>query len=380
MKNTLFLLFLMLTVSLIFSNCGSNTSEIPPERAAYYWQTTMDFDKTDDSIANNLKLKTLYIRYFDIDWSPGYKEAIPVGVLADKRGGASAMFSNKNIIPTIFITNRTFKKLDEKGVETLANNTVKKIDQISKQMKTWYVNSIVNYDDYRDNYNAYRKAEKEAELQFDSTISEIQIDCDWTASTRDKFFKFLELLKPKIQNKTLSCTVRLHQYKDRKLMGIPPVDRGLLMCYNVGDVQKFDTKNSILEATIVKQYLKGKTYPIKLDIGLPMFSWAAWFRGTEFKGIVSNWNELDAADKSLYRFTKNNQYLVSRDTAIGDNYLREGDMLRWDNSSEDAINETIDLLKNNLDLSGIRISFFDWETEKIKRNEKALKAYYHQFE
>lgn len=378
MKKT-FLLSLIVIVLSLMIQCSSNP-DISPERAMYYWQTTMNFDKTDDSIANNLKLKTIYIRYFDIDWSPGYKSGIPVGVLDSDSWKNTAYLKDKNIIPTVFITNRTFKNLDDKGIQTLAENTVKKIDQISDRLESWYVGSVVNYDDFEDNYEGYEKARKAAEVKFKTMISEVQIDCDWTASTRDKFFSFLKILKPKLANKTLSCTVRLHQYKDRKLMGIPPVERGLLMCYNVGNVRKFDTKNSILEAEIVKQYLKGDAYPIKLDIGLPMFSWAAWYRGTEFKGIVSNWNELDVADKSLYRFTKDNRYLVSRDTAIGDNYLREGDLLRWDNSSKAEIDETISLLKNNLDISGIRISFFDWETEKIKRHEKALEAYYRQFE
>jgi hypothetical protein len=139
------------------------------------------------------------------------------------------------------------------------------------------------------------------------------------------------------------------------------------------------TKNAILEAEIVKQYLKGKTYPIKLDIGLPMFSWAAWYRGKEFKGIVSGWNEADAKDKSLYKMTSDNRYFMKLDTVIGDNYLREGDMLRWDNGFEEEMEKAIELLQENLDLSDIRISFFDWETEKIKRNENNIEKYYRAF-
>jgi hypothetical protein len=163
-------------------------------------------------------------------------------------------------------------------------------------------------------------------------------------------------------------------------MGIPPVDRGLLMCYNVGNVQQLTTKNAILDAEIVKQYLKGKTYPIKLDIGLPIFSWAAWYRGNEFKGIVSGWNEVDAENQNLYKETSNHRYFLEADTVIGDNYLREGDLLRWDNGFENEMTETIALLKANLDLSGITIAFFDWETEKVKRHRSEIEGYYLEFE
>lgn len=372
--------FFVFTFLLFQYACNKSSPDLPTERAVYYWQTTMNFTETDDTLANSLKLETVYIRYFDIDWSAGYKSGVPVGVLGVDDWKGSANFKGKNIIPTVFITNLTFKNTDDKELEILANNTAKKIEQITERLEDWYAGSIANYDDFGEDYDAYQTAQNEAKTTFKTMISEVQIDCDWTASTRDKFFKFLELLKPKLNEKTLSCTVRLHQYKDRKLMGIPPVDRGLLMCYNVSDVQKLKTKNAILDAEIVQQYLKGKTYPIKLDIGLPMFSWAAWYRGSEFKGIVSAWNEGDAKDKSLYQLTSDNRYFVKADTVIGDNYLREGDMLRWDNGFENEMDKTIQLLQENLDLSGIRIAFFDWETEKIKREEKVLEGYYREFE
>jgi hypothetical protein len=70
---------------------------------------------------------------------------------------------------------------------------------------------------------------------------------------------------------------------------------------------------------------------------------------------------------------------MKSDTVIGNNYLREGDMLRWDNGFEEEMEKTIELLQENLDLSDIRISFFDWETEKIKRNESDIEKYYQAF-
>ncbi len=377
MKKMIFFLF----AAILLAQCASKnpTPTVTPERAFYYWQTTMDFSKNDDSLANNIGLKTIYLRYFDIDWSPGYSMPIPIGVLNKDLWEAEACLKDKNIVPTIFITNRTFKNLDDKGLNLLVENMAQKIDLLNESLKDWHLNSVVEYDD-NANWEKYEEARKNETAKFQTMIAEVQIDCDWTASTRDNYFKFLKLLKAKLSDKTLSCTIRLHQYKDRELMGIPPVERGLLMCYNVADVQKLDTKNAILDSEIVEQYLVGKQYPMLLDIGLPMFSWAAWYRGKEFKGIVSNWNSKDAADKSVYSLTTDNRYAVKVDTAIGDNYLREGDLLRWDNGSEKELNKTIDLLIKNLNTSGIRIAFFDWETEKIKQHEEAIKTYYRQFE
>lgn len=376
MKKVILSSLLSIFLLLCLSQCQMDNQST--ERAIYYWQTTMDFDKVDDSIANNLNLSTLYIRYFDIDWDAGYNAGVPIGVLnKDMIEENLTVLGDRNIIPTIFITNRTFKNMNVRDIDKLAKNTVRKIENINQQLKVWQINSIL-YETDKSSWEEYFEIEKN--FDFDTLITEIQIDCDWTASTRDKFFEFLEKLQSNIGDKPLSCTIRLHQYRDRKLMGIPPVNRGLLMCYNVAEVQKYDTKNAVLDTEVVKQYLIDKPYPIKLDIGLPMFGWAAWYRGTEFKGIVSGWNEQDAADKLLYRNTKENYYLISTDTVIGTHYLREGDLLRWDNSSEKELNNTIDILTKKLNLSGIRITFFDWETEKIKRHENELETYYRRFE
>ena len=348
----------------------SKVEVVKGKRAFYYWKTLMQFDEADKDIADNLNLATMYVRYFDISWSYT-RGGIPVGVLnADKYDfdEASATFGARNIIPTVFITNEVFKNIKEEELKELAYKTSLKIEQISAELENLYYET-----------NKGKAGDKKIQFSFDDLIAEVQIDCDWTASTRDKYFKFLKILDKEIEE-PLSCTVRLHQYRDRKLMGIPPLDRGLLMCYNVADVQRYDTKNAIIDGSIVKQYVIDTPYPIKLDIGLPLFSWAAWYRGQEFKGLVSGWNSKDAANTNLYKKSIANQYVVSKVALLGNYYLREGDVLRWDNSNKAEIEKTIAILSDKIDLSASRIAFFDWETEKIKQHENELETYYSSFE
>ena len=77
-----------------------------------------------------------------------------------------------------------------------------------------------------------------------------------------------------------------HQYRDRKTMGIPPVERVMLMCYNTGDPKKLAESNAILDAQVVKYYLKGKKYPREMDVALPQFNWGAWYRAGAFQGLL----------------------------------------------------------------------------------------------
>ena len=271
-------------------NCNEPNNNV---RAFYYWQTIMNFDNENQQLANKLNVQEMYVRCFDVDWNFSYEDAVPLGILKD---GKTILENGQNlsIIPTIFIVNRVFKHLPDDKLEALADRILQKIP-------------------------------------YDSThYNEIQLDCDWTASTKDKYFKFLKIFKKQLdKNKILSITIRLHQYRDRKLMGIPPVDRGMLMCYNVASPKEFGIKNSILDAEIVKKYLKGEKYPVPLDIALPIFFWGTWFRNEQFKGILSGWDTEDAADESTYQILGsqgNDRYQLKKDTVIGNNYLREGDL------------------------------------------------------
>ena len=332
LKTYLFLLFC----------CSFWTCQEPDTntRAFYFWKTAMKFKPSDQQLIKQLDVKQMYVRCFDVDWSFGYEDAIPISTLTY----TDNKYDNEvEIIPTIFIVNRVFKHLPEKDFDLLAARILKKIP-------------------------------------FRTGIKEIQIDCDWTASTRLPYFKFLQILKGRLQEtQLLSVTVRLHQYRDRKLMGIPPVDRGMLMCYNVADPKKFNTSNSILDQKIVEQYIRGKRYPLSLDIALPIFHWGVWFRNNEFQGILSNWGKKDALNTKLYKAGDSNLYKVKKDQVIRNKYLREGDFVRLDGAFEADLDATIQLIKKRIRPRNCRITFFDWSTAKnAKYNEFNLQKYYKQ--
>ncbi|WP_449399704.1 hypothetical protein [Chryseobacterium wanjuense] len=74
--------------------------------------------------------------------------------------------------------------------------------------------------------NIHELIQKKASEYHLKTSNEIQIDCDWTAGIRDDYFKFLKELK-KVSGKEITCTLRLHQVKDKNLTGIPPVEKSI---------------------------------------------------------------------------------------------------------------------------------------------------------
>ncbi len=78
---------------------------------------------------------------------------------------------------------------------------------------------------------------------------ELQFDCDWSDATRDRFFALLTAVGERARPAgiTLSATIRLHQVKYRERTGVPPVERGMLMFYNMGRVDAAPGTNAIFD-------------------------------------------------------------------------------------------------------------------------------------
>jgi hypothetical protein len=130
-------------------------------------------------------------------------------------------------------------------------------------------------------------------------ISEVQFDCDWTASTKTIYNTLCAAASELLHKNSieLSATIRLHQLAEEP----PMVDRGVLMLYNTGALKHVDTKNSILDVNDVKPYIHKQSYGLPLDYAYPVFGWGVKFCNGEFQAIVSNPNEVELNDGETLR-------------------------------------------------------------------------------
>ena len=125
----------------------------------------------------------------------------------------------------------------------------------------------------------WRRVQDMAEFNGLELSPELHLDCDWTTSTRESFFAFTAALRRQLSpNQELAVTPRLDQFKNHRVTGVPPADRGVLMAYNMGDIKALGPGNSIIDPVAAARYLPpGQTYPLPLDAALPLFSWAVVF-------------------------------------------------------------------------------------------------------
>ena len=290
---------------------GCNKAPEAHNYTYYYWRTKLALDATEKNSLAKTTTPILYTRYFDIDKKDG--KFFPVGTITKD----STFVTDRSITPVIYITNRSMMGITNDELKFLAKSIT---DLISK---------------------------KNAEFGL-KTNQEIQIDCDWTKGTRDDYFKFLKVLK-EVSKKNITSTLRLHQARDTKQMGIPPVDKVYLMCYSTSSPLDTSDRNSILDVQILKNYLSNlDDYPIKnIDIALPIYSW----------GIVTNHmgqhkliNGLSAKDLNNADFKKLSDYEieVTKDGFYFGYLLNKGFKLKIEEISKEQLKETTDFLDSKI--------------------------------
>jgi hypothetical protein len=350
----LFGIFLLLTAS-----CEKPAIHI--NRGFYYWKnTTYKLSEKELDEMQQLHVEKLYVKFFEVEKNdelgliPSAKTHlfIPNYIwYGNSKDSLATEFINKlDIIPVVFIRNDIFSASSKQELDTLADN----------------INFLVN------------KYYSEKISRTTKDLHEIQLDCDWTIKTKDNYFYLLRALK-KISGKTLSCTLRLYPYKYPDQAGIPPVDRAMLMCYNLVPPFQSENKNSILDNAELENYLDGaKKYPLHLDIALPVFSWMQVYHAHTFAGII---NESDINVTRDLRPVKPMWYEVKSDTAVGDLYLQEGDEIKSEAVSKEMIDKTIAQLKAH-DLAGdsTTITFFHLDANELQKySNETLDSFYTAF-
>jgi len=200
-------------------------------------------------------------------------------------------------------------------------------------------------------------------------LREIQFDCDWSKSTQHKYFSLLKLLKNELSaiGIELSATIRLHQIKYVKEAGIPPVERGMLMYYNMGKVQEISTVNSILDNQIGAQYLsKLGDYPLPLDVALPLFKWGVLFRDKKMIKLLNQLEETTIADEKRFRKVNKNHWQVIKSTYLDGVYLYENDEIRMEKVVFDELSAAADLLQQQLKRANRSIVFYHLDSMVLK--------------
>lgn len=327
------LFYLMLPV---FWLCSCDRNHHTVTRGFYYWKTIYRPAPFELIKLRELNVSKLYIRLFDVDADLITRRAIPVAPLRIYSKDSGFMY-----VPVIFITQKALAVMNDSTLQQVARNICHLADVLCGQagIKT----------------------------------NELQIDCDWTGSTKDQYFALLRAIKKHtfMTDKQLSCTIRLHQVKYLGKSGVPPADRGVVMCYSMGTLKKQGTLNSILDADEAKDYLQhiGK-YPLPVDVALPLFEWCVLFHDRQFTGILHDITT-DAIKKcSLFQQKNNNLYTCKQDSVWLGYSFKAGDIIRLEEPSYADIMSVADASARLISNTDVNVIFFDCDSITLKKFSK----------
>jgi hypothetical protein len=334
---------LFIVISLMVC-CNQPKENRSTTRAFYYWKSRFSLNSTEQKALSELGINRLYVKFFDVVWNEK-QGAVPVAKL-NIDSTVLPFFSSKDhqLVPVVFITNESISKTPDNAIVDLGEKILRLYNRITI---TSGLNSV--------------------------WIPELQIDCDWTESTREKYFKLLDHLQTIMasKNKRLSATIRLYQCKYFNKTGVPPVSRGLLMCYNMGNLKDpGNSGNSIIEPAELRKYIGDlQNYPLPLDIALPLFEWKVLIRNNSFEGLMQELPDSVLADAGISKRNGNNYEIVT-DTLIHDYPLKKGDLIRIEKSRYNDILAVSKALSPKLKTSKFVISLYHLDSVVLSKYNK----------
>lgn len=271
LKNLVYILLLVVTLAL----CSCNNSSKGVDDAVpsvYYWRTVFSLDSVESDFLKKYDVGRMYVRYFDVVVRDGkvmpnatikFEQPMPAGI---------------EVVPTVFIMENCLSR----GMDGIAGQLVDRILQMN-------------------------------ETHDITGVKEIQIDCDWTIRSQEKYYAFLNEVGAvlKEHGMRLSATIRLHQLS----LTPPPVDYGVLMMYNTGALGEKTDRNPILDYRDVYPYLKHlRRYDLPLCAAWPTYEWNLLYDNKQFKAIVYSAN---VSDTTIYhKGSTPGRYMVISDRVM----------------------------------------------------------------
>jgi hypothetical protein len=300
----------------------------------YYWRTVYDLDTAEKQALKYNEVNVLHLRYFDVDFSP--EDSVPGPVAPIVFTPAPVEYT---LIPVIYIRNRTFERIHADSLENLARSVFTLVSAINRSKN-------IHPD-------------------------EIQFDCDWTETTKNKYFGFIRQYRA-LARQLVSATIRLHQVKYAGTTGIPPVDYGVLMFYNMGDINA-GPGNSVYERSVTEKYSPAiKRYPLPLDLALPVFTWGLQIRDGRVIQLLNKMGSAHFKNDSNFTKIRENRYAVRHACFHGGYYFREDDAVKIEQVPEKDLFEMVEQVNAYSNHKIRNLVFYDLDQRNLALYDKNI--------
>lgn len=339
--------FTLLCLSVVLTlacSCDRQIGGAPdPAPSVYYWRQKLRLSEVERTFIDEQRVGKVYLHLFDVIRRQGALSPSTTLEFSD------TLPSHVQIIPTIFLANDVMN--DTTGLSALPQLIARRVREMLVQ------NDL-------------------------PAPNELQIDFDWTRRNQARYFDFLKALRKAWNEKggtIMSTTIRLHQLG----MEAPPVDYGVLMVYNVGNLADSDEENSILTEEGIRPYLRPlPDYPLPLCAALPIYSWNLLFHDHRLTCILRG---VDISDTTRFKPIDATHYLSVDYQPIppngvmmrGEGRIFPGDVVRHEQVSAEVLQRVRQTLEELRPSIGSQIILYHLDENQLKQySNEELQAMY----
>jgi hypothetical protein len=318
-------------ILLILSGCTHQ-----PRRSFYYWKSVYQLSAHEKETLKELQVSKLYIRFFDVDVDGATGKTLPVATITF----ADSILPGIEVVPVVYVVNKTLKNTALTDIPALASNIMNRVNSVAARNHIYF--------------------------------NELQMDCDWTDGTREKYFDLLRNIKSGLSNeKVLSATIRLHQVKYKEMTGLPPVDRGMLMYYNMGKISAEASHNSVFNAADAAKYIDHLSdYPLPLDVALPAYSWGIHIRNNEVIDLISTINSTAFANHPGFKRLDVSTFVAIQSFFYHGFYFMENDRVKMEEVTPEQCIIAAQQLKSKLKKATGSVAIFHVDSLIFTQYEK----------
>jgi hypothetical protein len=311
----------------------------------YYWRTTLSLDAAERAALAELRIARLYLRLLDVTWD----ERAGVPRVAGELTSGDPLPAGLEVVPVVFLRQQVLRHLDAAAVRALAALLD---ERFASHLRTLGV-----------------------------TARELQLDCDWTDRTGPAFFSLLTELRRLAAARApagtppprLSATLRLHQIAHRERTGVPPVDRGMLMFYNMGRFSAEPEDRAIFDGARAAGYLaRLADYPLPVDVALPIWAWTLHLRDGEVIDLLQSTDPAELEGVAFLRRTGQDRYVATETSFFRGALLREGDELKGERLSSAELAAAAGQLARALPAAPRAVALFDLSQRNLRRYDRSV--------
>jgi hypothetical protein len=156
------------------------------------------------------------------------------------------------------------------------------------------------------------------------------------------------------------------------ITGVPPVDYGALMFYNIGEINAGEG-NSIYEKSIALKYISSlKSYPLPLDIVLPVFSWGLQIRDGKVVRLLNKMNFMYFENDSNFNRSNTHMYAVRHGCFHGGYYFHQNDKIKIEQVSEDDLRDIIGQVNRYSNHRLRNLIFYDLDKTNLRMYDENI--------